>query len=93
VTRSTCPLTAASDRAATCRLRERIPAAQASWAEQESSKRSSPFALGWVGIALPRALVAFVAYRMVTLSLPMIPAPAAIPGLARFERQPPTAAR
>jgi uncharacterized membrane protein YbhN (UPF0104 family) len=47
-----------------------------------------PFALGWVGIALPQALVAVVAYRIVNLWLPMIPALAAIPTLARLERQP-----
>ena len=44
-----------------------------------------PFALGWVGIALPQALLAVVFYRAVNLWLPMIPALAAIPTLARLE--------
>jgi uncharacterized membrane protein YbhN (UPF0104 family) len=44
-----------------------------------------PFALGWVGIALPQALLAVVAYRLFNLWLPMAPALAAIPQLARLE--------
>jgi uncharacterized membrane protein YbhN (UPF0104 family) len=43
-----------------------------------------PFALGWVGIALPQALLAVVAYRAINLWLPMIPGLAAIPTLARL---------
>jgi uncharacterized membrane protein YbhN (UPF0104 family) len=44
-----------------------------------------PFALGWVGIALPQALLAVVLYRAINLWLPMIPALAAIPTLATLE--------
>jgi uncharacterized membrane protein YbhN (UPF0104 family) len=47
-----------------------------------------PFALGWVGIALPQALLAVAAYRIINLWLPMIPALAAIPALAQLEAQP-----
>lgn len=47
-----------------------------------------PFALGWVAIALPHALLAVVAYRAINLWLPMIPALAAIPSLARLETRP-----
>jgi uncharacterized membrane protein YbhN (UPF0104 family) len=45
-----------------------------------------PFALGWVGIALPQALLAVVLYRAINLWLPMIPALVSIPALARLER-------
>jgi putative heme transporter len=44
-----------------------------------------PFALGWVGIALPQALLAVVLYRAINLWLPMIPALVSIPALARLE--------
>jgi uncharacterized membrane protein YbhN (UPF0104 family) len=44
-----------------------------------------PFALGWVRIPLPQALLAVVLYRAVNLWLPMIPALASIPALARLE--------
>jgi uncharacterized membrane protein YbhN (UPF0104 family) len=45
-----------------------------------------PFALGWVGIALAPALLAVVAYRAINLWLPMVPALAGIPAIARIER-------
>jgi uncharacterized membrane protein YbhN (UPF0104 family) len=44
-----------------------------------------PFALAWVAISLPQALLAVVAYRAINLWLPMIPALAAIPAFARLE--------
>jgi uncharacterized membrane protein YbhN (UPF0104 family) len=44
-----------------------------------------PFALGWVAISLPRALLAVIVYRLVNLWLPMIPALVSIPALARIE--------
>jgi uncharacterized membrane protein YbhN (UPF0104 family) len=44
-----------------------------------------PFALGWVGIALPQALLAVVLYRAINLWLPMIPALVSIPTLRRLE--------
>ena len=44
-----------------------------------------PFALGWVAISLPKAFLAVVMYRAVNLWLPMIPALAAIPALARLQ--------
>jgi uncharacterized membrane protein YbhN (UPF0104 family) len=45
-----------------------------------------PFALGWVKIALAPALLAVVAYRLINLWLPMIPALAGLPSLRRLER-------
>jgi len=45
-----------------------------------------PFALGWVGIALPQALLAVVLYRAINLWLPMVPALVSIPALAKLER-------
>jgi uncharacterized membrane protein YbhN (UPF0104 family) len=45
-----------------------------------------PFALAWMGIALPQALLAVVLYRAINLWLPMIPALASIPALAKLER-------
>lgn len=51
-----------------------------------------PFALAWVGIALPQALLAVVLYRAINLWLPMIPALGGIPALARLEAQPERAA-
>ena len=45
-----------------------------------------PFALGWVGIPLPQSLLAVVLYRAINLWLPMVPALASIPALARLER-------
>jgi uncharacterized membrane protein YbhN (UPF0104 family) len=45
-----------------------------------------PFALAWMGIALPQALLAVVLYRAINLWLPMIPALVSIPVLARLER-------
>jgi uncharacterized membrane protein YbhN (UPF0104 family) len=45
-----------------------------------------PFALGWVKISLAPALLAVVAYRLINVWLPMIPAVAAIPTLRRLER-------
>jgi uncharacterized membrane protein YbhN (UPF0104 family) len=45
-----------------------------------------PFALGWVGIALAPALLAVVAYRLINLWLPMVPALAGLPSLRRLER-------
>jgi uncharacterized membrane protein YbhN (UPF0104 family) len=44
-----------------------------------------PFALAWVAIALPQALLAVVTYRAINLWLPMIPALAAIPAIARLD--------
>ena len=44
-----------------------------------------PFALGWVSIGLPQALLAVIVYRMINLWLPMIPAIASIPALARMD--------
>jgi uncharacterized membrane protein YbhN (UPF0104 family) len=46
-----------------------------------------PFAIGWVGIALPQAIAAVVAYRAINLWLPMIPALAGIPALAQIEAE------
>jgi len=46
-----------------------------------------PFALGWVRIALPQALLAVVLYRAINLWLPMIPALVSVPALARLEAQ------
>jgi uncharacterized membrane protein YbhN (UPF0104 family) len=46
-----------------------------------------PFALGWVGIALAPALLGVFAYRLANLWLPMIPALAGLPSLARLERR------
>jgi len=45
-----------------------------------------PFALSWMAIALPQALLAVVLYRAINLWLPMIPALLSIPALARLER-------
>ena len=45
-----------------------------------------PFALGWVGIALAPAVLAVFAYRLINLWLPMIPALAGLPTLARLQR-------
>src|SRR5438477_109921 len=45
-----------------------------------------PFALGWVRIALPPALLAVFAYRLINLWLPMIPALAGLPTLRRLGR-------
>lgn len=47
-----------------------------------------PFALGWVKIALAPALLAVVAYRLINLWLPMVPALGALPTLRRLERAP-----
>jgi uncharacterized membrane protein YbhN (UPF0104 family) len=47
-----------------------------------------PFALGWVKIALAPALLAVVAYRLINLWLPMLPALAGLPALGRLERSP-----
>jgi uncharacterized membrane protein YbhN (UPF0104 family) len=47
-----------------------------------------PFALGWVKILLAPALLAVVAYRLLNLWLPMIPALAGLPALGRLERRP-----
>jgi uncharacterized membrane protein YbhN (UPF0104 family) len=44
-----------------------------------------PLALGWVGIPLVPAVVAVLAYRLINLWLPMIPAVAGLPALARLE--------
>jgi hypothetical protein len=52
-----------------------------------------PFALGWVGIQLGPALLAVVAYRLINLWLPMIPALAGIPALKSLERRRPRQAR
>lgn len=45
-----------------------------------------PFALSWMGIALPQALLAVVLYRAINLWLPMVPALVSIPALAKLER-------
>jgi uncharacterized membrane protein YbhN (UPF0104 family) len=45
-----------------------------------------PFALGWVKISLAPALLAVVAYRLINVWLPMIPAVAALPALRSIER-------
>jgi len=52
-----------------------------------------PFALGWVAISLPRALLAVVVYRLINLWLPMIPALAGLPTLRRLERTRPRRGR
>jgi uncharacterized membrane protein YbhN (UPF0104 family) len=44
-----------------------------------------PFALGWVGIPLVPAVLAVLAYRLINLWLPMMPAVAGLPTLARLE--------
>ena len=46
-----------------------------------------PLALGWVKIPLAPALTAVVAYRVINLWLPMIPALAGLPALRRLERR------
>jgi uncharacterized membrane protein YbhN (UPF0104 family) len=46
-----------------------------------------PFALGWVKIALGPALLAVVAYRLINVWLPMIPALGGLPVLKRIERR------
>ncbi len=46
-----------------------------------------PFSLGWVGIALGPAVLAVVAYRVLNLWLPIVPALAGIPTLRRLSRQ------
>jgi len=48
-----------------------------------------PFALGWVDIRLAAALLAVLAYRMINLWLPMIPAFAGIPALRSIEQRRP----
>jgi uncharacterized membrane protein YbhN (UPF0104 family) len=52
-----------------------------------------PFALGWVDIKLAQALLAVVAYRLINLWLPMIPALAGMPALRSIERRRPRQAR
>jgi uncharacterized membrane protein YbhN (UPF0104 family) len=52
-----------------------------------------PFALGWVAIGLAPALLAVVAYRLINLWLPMIPALAGLPALRSIERRRPHQAR
>jgi uncharacterized membrane protein YbhN (UPF0104 family) len=47
-----------------------------------------PFALSWVQIALAPALLAVIAYRLINLWLPMLPALAGLPALRRLERRP-----
>lgn len=44
-----------------------------------------PLSLGWVGIALAPALLAVVAYRVINLWLPIVPALAGLPTLRRLE--------
>jgi uncharacterized membrane protein YbhN (UPF0104 family) len=44
-----------------------------------------PFSLGWVGIALAPAVLAAFAYRLINLWLPMVPALAGLPSLARLQ--------
>jgi uncharacterized membrane protein YbhN (UPF0104 family) len=46
-----------------------------------------PFALGWVGIALAPALLAVVAYRLINLWLPLLPALGSLPTLRRLAHQ------
>jgi uncharacterized membrane protein YbhN (UPF0104 family) len=46
-----------------------------------------PFALGWVTIELAPAFAAVLAYRLINLWLPMVPALAGIPSLRRLERR------
>jgi uncharacterized membrane protein YbhN (UPF0104 family) len=43
-----------------------------------------PFSLGWVGIALAPAVLAVVAYRVMNLWLPIVPALAGLPTLRRL---------
>jgi uncharacterized membrane protein YbhN (UPF0104 family) len=43
-----------------------------------------PFSLGWVGIALAPAVLAVVAYRVINLWLPSVPALAGLPTLRRL---------
>ncbi|HEY1368969.1 MAG TPA: lysylphosphatidylglycerol synthase domain-containing protein [Gaiellaceae bacterium] len=45
-----------------------------------------PFALGWVGIRLAPALLGVACYRLFNLWLPMIPALAGIPAIARLQQ-------
>jgi uncharacterized membrane protein YbhN (UPF0104 family) len=45
-----------------------------------------PFALGWVGIRLAPALLGVACYRLINLWLPMIPALAGIPAIARLQQ-------
>jgi uncharacterized membrane protein YbhN (UPF0104 family) len=45
-----------------------------------------PFSLSWVGIPLASAVLAVVAYRLINLWLPMVPALAGLPTLRRLER-------
>ena len=51
-----------------------------------------PFALGWVKIALAPALLAVVAYRLVNLWLPIVPALAGLPTLRALEQAQPRTA-
>jgi uncharacterized membrane protein YbhN (UPF0104 family) len=45
-----------------------------------------PFALGWLGIALAPALLAVLAYRVINLWLPIVPALAGLPTLRTLEQ-------
>ena len=47
-----------------------------------------PFALGWVAIGRPPAVLAVAAYRLINLWLPMLPALAGIPSLRRLQARP-----
>lgn len=51
-----------------------------------------PFALGWVAIGLAPALAAVLAYRVLNLWLPMIPALAGLPTLQAMSRRRPAGA-
>jgi uncharacterized membrane protein YbhN (UPF0104 family) len=52
-----------------------------------------PIALGWVAIGLAPALLAVIAYRLLNLWLPLVPALAGLPTLRRLRRTTPAAAR
>jgi uncharacterized membrane protein YbhN (UPF0104 family) len=52
-----------------------------------------PFTLAWVAIPLATAMLAVLAYRLMTLWLPMVPALAGLPALHRLERRPRPPAR
>jgi uncharacterized membrane protein YbhN (UPF0104 family) len=47
-----------------------------------------PFTLAWVAIPLATAMLAVLAYRLMNLWLPMVPALAGLPALHRLERRP-----
>jgi uncharacterized membrane protein YbhN (UPF0104 family) len=46
-----------------------------------------PFALGWVAIARAPAVLAVISYRIINLWLPVLPALAGLPSLARLQIQ------